>query len=237
MGLLDALSKFATPDNLQLLGAGLKDLGDPGANNLTKVSDLIRQRRAQQGLLASLFDPMSDVGGIAQGAPVPQDGGYHGIGPGEDGAPLSKPAAPTPRARGVPTLRSALPAILQAQSQGADVGGIVQLLSSMQPKVGISGDQTYTQSDDGTITWGPQRPMTQREKLELERMDRKDARDDAYQKYRDEALQSLIDYRNGQLGLGRGRLAVSQARASRAGGSRGAGSPVAPPGYRPRQAQ
>lgn len=159
MGIFGGLGGFfGNPDNLQLIGAGLKDIASPEESNLAKVTEMVRKRRASDDLMKAIQAQIG--GGEAASIPtsVPQPG-FNGIGPGEDGNPLAGPKLngqrlPQPRM----SVRSLLGPLLQASSQDVDVGQTVGLLDRAQPKVGMAGDLPYTQDDDGTVHYGQRAP-------------------------------------------------------------------------------
>ena len=99
-----ALKKIATPENLYLLGATLKDIGDGGSENFLGAQQMFQGRRdkaeatakedAQRQALADLVSGINGQPGVGNNivgaghGSVANPGEYGGIGPGMDGAPM-----------------------------------------------------------------------------------------------------------------------------------------------------
>ena len=124
-----ALKKIATPENLYLLGATLKDIGDPGADNFSQAQASMAARQAK----AQKAEMVSQLGGLFGGQAAAQGivgAGYgsagnpgHGMGSGID---LRSPQA------------QAL--LFRAQQMGIDVGPLIQMYSATKPDIAFSPD-------------------------------------------------------------------------------------------------
>ena len=168
-----ALKKIATPENLYLLGATLKDIGDPGANNFLGAQQMMQGRRdksekeakearqlqLQSEMIQKLFggqQPGSQaIVGAGSGA-VANAGEYGGIGPGMDGSPMGgrKPGLfGGQRASSVPTMQQAAPILAQLAATGLPVGDYTSLLKAAQPD-----PSRYIEGPDGIYEVGAEGP-------------------------------------------------------------------------------
>lgn len=228
MGIFGGLGGFfGNPDNLQLIGAGLKDIASPEESNLAKVTEMVRKRRASDDLMKAIQAQIG--GGEAASIPtsVPQPG-FNGIGPGEDGNPLAGPKLngqrlPQPRM----SVRSLLAPLASASLEGVDIAPTTGLIRGEEPEYGISDGATYTKDGDG-IHWTGERPQTQREKTaearaaEIERYNRDRAdldrrRLDILESHygnQDKAAQARVGVAQGQLGVARDREGRQGAKGS-----------------------
>lgn len=151
-----AAKRFATPDNLMMIGAALKDASAGGSDNFMGVQQAMLQRRqlamkqeAQQRL-SGLFGgqrstvPMADEGGFAAAQPVPPrvsdmvEAAMMG-GPGPSLEQVT--ARPQPRVPQVqqqdqiPSLSdpNVQRELLAAEQAGVNIGPIIEMLRAGQP--------------------------------------------------------------------------------------------------------
>lgn len=170
-----AAKRFATPDNLMMIGAALKDASAGGSDNFMGVQQAMLQRRqlamkqeAQQRL-SGLFGgqrstvPMADEGGFAAAQPVPPrvsdmvEAAMMG-GPGPSLEQVT--ARPQPR---VPQMQQQdqIPSLsdpnvqrelLAAEQAGVNIGPIIQMLQGGAPDIAIGPDgRPYSKKDASVL--------------------------------------------------------------------------------------
>ncbi len=115
-----ALKKIATPDNLYLLGATLKDIGDGGSDNFMGAQQMLAGRQAK----AQKAEALNGLSGLFGGQAAAQ--GIGGSSGGAGGIDLRSPQA------------QAL--IFRAQQAGVDVGPLIQMYSATKPDIAFSPD-------------------------------------------------------------------------------------------------
>ncbi len=127
--------QYAGNEKLMLLGALLRDLSTgQGPEMLLGTQKYLADTARRRQMLAATNDLDTYLAGAS---------GYRGIGPGADGEPLDA------RAPGqAPTLRQALPKLLEASRLGVDIGDRVSLLDKAGPslKIGPNGE-VYDERD------------------------------------------------------------------------------------------
>lgn len=139
VGFLDALKSLATPDNLYLLGAGLKDVGNQGeTDNLGDAQKVMIARKAkaqQDQARASLLAALGG-GGMIGGLAGDPNGGAGGAQGGQ-----------------LPSLARMAPSLLAANLAGVPgVDGIASILKGAEPSVKIGPDGTpYNENDPSVL--------------------------------------------------------------------------------------
>ncbi len=110
-----ALKKIATPENLYLLGATMKDIGDPGADNFSQAQASMAARQAK----AQKAEMLNKLGGLFGGQAAAA--GVGGAAPQRAGLNLSDPAVQRQ--------------LFIAQQSGIDVGPLIQMYSATKPDI------------------------------------------------------------------------------------------------------
>ena len=127
-----ALKKIATPENLYLLGATLKDIGDPGADNFSQAQASMAARQAK----AQKAEMLSQLGGLFGGQAAAA--GVGGAATQRGGLNLGDPAVQRQ--------------LFIAQQSGIDVGPLIQMYSATKPDIAFSPDgEAINRSDPGMI--------------------------------------------------------------------------------------
>jgi len=150
---------YTTPEGLQTLGAGLKDMSSGGSENMMAMQQMALQRQmlarkqAAQQQIMGLFGgqrtaPMADEGGFAASMPVPPrvSDMVTGAMMGDPSAPslaqvTARPPPPVPQMPQMPQ-GGEMPSLsdprvqqvlLQAQQAGENIGPIIEMLRAGQP--------------------------------------------------------------------------------------------------------
>ncbi len=165
-----ALKKIATPENLYLLGATLKDIGDGGSENFLGAQQMFQGRRdkaeatakedAQRQALADLVSGINGQPGVGNNivgaghGSVANPGEYGGIGPGMDGAPMGgrQPGLFGGQRAGM-SMQALAPQFLQYAQKTGDVSGMMAAIRAGQPD-----PSRYIEGPDGIYEVGPQGP-------------------------------------------------------------------------------
>ena len=136
-----ALKKIATPENLYLLGATLKDIGDPGADNFSQAQASMAARQAK----AQKTEMLGQIGGLFGGQAASR--GIVGAGYGSAGNPGDGMGT------GLDMRNPQTQALLfRAQQMGIDVGPLIQMYSATKPDIAFSPDgEALDRADRGNI--------------------------------------------------------------------------------------
>lgn len=169
-----ALKRLATPDNLYMLGATLKDIGNGGSENFLGAQKMMQDRRdkaekeakeaqqlqLQSEMIQKLFGGQQPAANGIVGAghgSVANPGEYGGIGPGMDGAPMGAAQRPGlfggQRANAPMSMQDAAPILAQGFGKVPNIGDLASLLKAAQPD-----PARYIEGPDGIYEVGPQGP-------------------------------------------------------------------------------
>lgn len=168
---LGTIGKYYTsPEGLQTLGAGLKDMSAGGSENMMAMQRMMLQRqqvamkRQAQQQVMGLFGgqrsaPMADEGGFAASMPVPPrvSDMVTGAMMGDPSAPSLEQVTARPQPQ-VPQMSQGgeMPSLsdprvqqvlLQAQQAGENIAPIIQMLQGAQPDIRFDNGMGYNAKD------------------------------------------------------------------------------------------
>lgn len=138
-GLGEGLKKLATPDNVMLLGATLKDISAGGSDNFMAVQAQqaqrakLAQQQAMQQKLAGLFGGQHSIAQAGTGSvanPGEMSGGINGQ---------------------LPSVRAAAPVLAQLMAGGMDISDAITLLDKAGPEVDTANGFAFDKRDPKTI--------------------------------------------------------------------------------------